>query len=670
MKLKITRINISHRIIIMVTSLMIPVFILVAMLVHEKNIAITFGQKEIYGNNALEILRQIYERDITQTSTGSESGSNQKLTKELDLYLKEKCSSGKYDMNVMEEFNGLKLALENAGSDINSKLDFSEKLWSRIGDRSNLILDPDLDSYYLMDIVVLKIPEAVRRLVSLQHLNIKASAGNGEKYLSDYIALSGLLKSSAEGFRNSARVAGENDSSGTGLISEMVIKTADNAADLVVRFTSRSEGLYLPAGNKKNGVPDISETMGGVYSLFDASSETLEYFLEKRISQFRVKMYISLTFVFISVIICMYIALRIIKHIRRSLSGGNALIKFMAEGDLTEKKIDIAEDEIGDLVRNLVHFNSRVSELIRETKNMSGDVGASSEKLILDADIFSRNAQEQAASTEEISATLEEFLANMENISERTTELNESFMLMNRKMTGLAEFVNTMTGSIDRTFMLTEKITLTGTNQKSRVDDMTVRMKKISDTSREMNSILEIITDISEQINLLSLNASIEAARAGESGRGFAVVADEISKLADLTSSSIKDIARLIGASEKETGEGLNDVNIAIDTMGEILKGISDIREMLEGIHTYMQKQIEINDSINIAADSIMRKFDLAKNSLLEQQDATHSVTDAVSDINRSTQETARNASELHEMAGSLNLLVRQLMNRVDYFKC
>ncbi len=664
------RTTISRRIIIMFCGLMVPVIMLVVMLINEKNIAITFGQKEIYGNSALSELRQVYESEITGSSESNNENVKSTAVDVLESYLKDTCSSGKYDMNVLNEFQKLKSSIYDKNITVDERLDIAEQLWSRIGDRSNLILDPDLDSYYLMDIVVIKIPEIVRRLQKLNSLNAVALAGGGTKRQTEYIALAELVKSSVSAFNNSVKVAAENDSSGSNIIAGRVQKAAEIATGIILGYVQESEAIYKESTPGAGILPDPGKAFGQAYSLFDETSVVLGYFLEKRISGFKHNLYFSLVVVFISIIICIIIAAGIIRNIRRSLLNGNELIRFMADGDLTEKRVDVTGDEIGDLVRNLVDFNGNVAELIRKTKNVSGDVGISSEKLIKEADTFSRNAQEQAAATEEISATLEEFLANMDNISGLTSELGENFILMNKKMTGLSDFVSTMMENIDRTFTLTERISKNGSDQKNRVDDMTRRMERISDTSREMNSILGMITDISDQINLLSLNAAIEAARAGDSGRGFAVVAGEISKLADQTAASVKDIGELIGASEKETVEGMSDVNAAIDSMSEMLKGISEIREMLSGVHEYMQQQIEINESINVAADSIMRKFDVVKSSLIEQQDATQGVTEAVSDINRNTQETARSATDLYETAGSLNHLIVQLKSRVDFFKC
>jgi methyl-accepting chemotaxis protein len=102
-------------------------------------------------------------------------------------------------------------------------------------------------------------------------------------------------------------------------------------------------------------------------------------------------------------------------------------------------------------------------------------------------------------------------------------------------------------------------------------------MKKIGASSGEMTGIVEIINSISDQINLLSLNAAIEAARAGDAGRGFAVVADAISKLADQTATSIKDIDGLIRANTEEIERGISNARTTIETISGIIEGVESI---------------------------------------------------------------------------------------------
>ncbi len=113
--------------------------------------------------------------------------------------------------------------------------------------------------------------------------------------------------------------------------------------------------------------------------------------------------------------------------------------------------------------------------------------------------------------------------------------------------------------------------------------------------------LLGIINNISEQINLLSLNAAIEAARAGEAGRGFAVVAQEIGKLSDQTATSLKGIEDIIISNDNEIKIGIDNIQNTVSTLSKIIDGFVEIARLMENISSKLEKQNEIKNQFNKA---------------------------------------------------------------------
>ncbi|HPW51591.1 MAG TPA: methyl-accepting chemotaxis protein, partial [Spirochaetota bacterium] len=191
----------------------------------------------------------------------------------------------------------------------------------------------------------------------------------------------------------------------------------------------------------------------------------------------------------------------------------------------------------------------------------------------------------------------------------------------------------------------------------------------ILESSKEMTGIVDIINNISEQINLLSLNAAIEAARAGEAGRGFAVVADEISKLADQTASSIKEIDRFIQQNNDQISRGRSSVESANMTISKVIENINVISGMMNDLGKFMQSQLQINETVNSEALRMRTRSEEIKTATEEQKNAIGEIVSSISSINDNTQV---NATSAHDLAGNvegLSKMAEELEHDVSFFK-
>jgi methyl-accepting chemotaxis protein len=152
-----------------------------------------------------------------------------------------------------------------------------------------------------------------------------------------------------------------------------------------------------------------------------------------------------------------------------------------------------------------------------------------------------------------------------------------------------------------------------GINQlRDQVIENTAMITQLSLKTNEVGSVLEVITAIAEQTNLLALNAAIEAARAGEQGRGFAVVADEVRNLATRTRESIDKIQITIGSLQVEAKQAVTSMNNVSEQASEKAQDVTDVASLLEGIANQIRELDELNCQIssaakqqNIAADEI-----------------------------------------------------------------
>jgi methyl-accepting chemotaxis protein len=381
---------------------------------------------------------------------------------------------------------------------------------------------------------------------------------------------------------------------------------------------------------------------------------------------------ISIILVLGAVLFNIYSAGDLLKDIEANVSAAVTVLTIFLAAVLCLAIVTITDN--ATRLRIMEHEESKSmqlsinKELLASLIKVVGSLDESSKGMKDDSSDFSENMQSQAASMEEIAATVDEISVALEHVNKNIDEQNSSIEFLISRLNELFEAARSMEDRISNTSDRISSISQKAKSGEQNMGQMSKSILSISGTSKEMIGIINIINEISDRINLLSLNAAIEAARAGEAGRGFAVVADEVSKLADQTTSSVKEIGDMIKRSEDEISKGMANTQSTVGTIGEIIAGISEINEMTGIMEKYLVDHRKANELVKEETGKVKTRLAEVVFSTREQKSAAQEIAKSINAMNERTQSSAGGAEKIYANSEAIARMAGDLREKIKSF--
>jgi len=258
--------------------------------------------------------------------------------------------------------------------------------------------------------------------------------------------------------------------------------------------------------------------------------------------------------------------------------------------DLTAKYVLESDDVIGEIINSFNKMSNTLREIVNELKNSSDLMHKGVDQICIVSNNTNQEIQQQHNQTQDILLSIENLVQTSQQVSDKAQQATESASLAKTEADKGSAIVEQTVNSIS--------------NLASAVETASESINRLEIESTNIGSVLDVIHGISEQTNLLALNAAIEAARAGEQGRGFAVVADEVRTLAQRTNESTTEIQNKIETLQTVSRDTVKVMSEGQSQASESVKTASEAGQSLNQISQSVQAITELNQQITDEASS------------------------------------------------------------------
>lgn len=420
------------------------------------------------------------------------------------------------------------------------------------------------------------------------------------------------------------------------------------------------------SGTGESMKTQIDNNIESINSIMDESNKT-------KLNTLNTQINISITSFFvlsmIGLVLTIIFGFILFKSLKNNTHSINSSILNIAHagGDLTQRVPIRNNDEFSTIATSTNILIVSISSLIKRVSELANHVSGSSQELMALAEENARTIQNIADATTDIASDSENTIFSMNSAQQKMNDLehsmhnlNENAKVVQQASLAMQQAADTGSRSVLQSTAVIESIEATMASTTTTVESLGLK-------SADITSIIATITAISEQTNLLALNAAIEAARAGEHGRGFAVVADEVRKLAEQSQTAALEVTTIVTSIQNEVSsiikqnqEGVASVKRGVVVTNETNQSLSNILAQTNEttkIIAAMVEQIAITLDYSNAVSN-----DFVKVNAFAEQTAANTVTSAAAATQgaASMQEINAAANELANQADSLHSVVNE----------
>ncbi len=352
-----------------------------------------------------------------------------------------------------------------------------------------------------------------------------------------------------------------------------------------------------------------------------------------------------------------------------SLSYGKSSLEEFEKGNFETKVRSASSDEIGKILVSLELFRREFIRIIEGNQRVALELSHSVTETKNTLNHIATSAMDTAESSSEITSGVQKFATNTEIVESKIQFQRSNIQNLDIQMENLKTLIVKMSDEVEVANQKTIQVTEHAEGGSRSLEKMKTSLTEIEGSSKQITQVIQIINEISDQINLLALNASIEAARAGEYGRGFSVVASEISKLAEKTANSLKDISSLIKKNEKEIKNGASAITETISVLTQIISDIQSFSTITSTLKKQMLHQMDSQDIISQEKEKIVQISEDVANVAGKQKLELGSIVEAIQTINETNQRNAAEVEELTANTEGISQKARELKDLVSRFK-